>query len=194
MCQIAAMFITDLILLTALLPALIRCFSYARIAEECIRQDISSQAVVSLDDVVFEGCQSSSNGGAVYIMNDLTIFAVSHCAFLLCSTVLDGGGIYFTGRSVSVVRFRGQNCFANCDSFCHLQVHSSEIGEISLNDSVMLCGECSSNTFSTQYSASLFESVEIIHLVNSTRNYAVTQGSGGCIASRNALLMQFCVI
>jgi hypothetical protein len=98
-----------MIVLIAIMLVFTRGWSSVRMAGECHREDLAAQFSVELFDLVFEGCQSTSDGGAVYVWNDLSVFAMSRCVFLFCHSIQNGGCLYFRGSSVGVFGFQGAN-------------------------------------------------------------------------------------
>jgi hypothetical protein len=114
----------------------------------CMQQNYSSELLVNLSNSVYDGCTSTTAGGAIYVGNGSTIFILLNCEFIRCHSSRQGGCIFFNGSSASVFGFRGINCSTVSNAaFLYLQANSSATGSILLNESTGFHGTSRSWSF-----------------------------------------------
>jgi hypothetical protein len=117
-----------LCLLSGLLPALAQCLSPI-IAADCSRV---TAAPVTLTGSIFDGCGTTSGGGAIYISSGTASVELTNCHFVRCSAGGSGGAISIAqSYSIRVTGFTGQDCSAGTDyGFCQFYASSSSLAKV----------------------------------------------------------------
>jgi hypothetical protein len=111
------------------------------------RVDYSQETQIQIIDAVFHGCSSSLSGGAVSIVRKPSTLLLRDCSFTACSSLLKAGAIFFFGSSfdgLSLMSLLG--LAVGEESAVYIMVSDIIITEVSLNHSLVIQGDCETNT------------------------------------------------
>jgi hypothetical protein len=138
----------------------------------CTRVTASSNAMVNITDTVFDGCSSTTAGGAVSA--DITgIAAIRSCNFISCSSSSTGGAIYSKVGDLQIAACSILNCNSSVGTSSLYSVYSSNGGEAT--GCSVTGGHCTENTWNMEGYSSAKQT--IVRGMNLTANTATYTGA-----------------
>jgi hypothetical protein len=157
---------------------------------DCTRY-VSTAMSVILSNLIYDGCTSSTSGGAVSL-NAVNMFAsITDCTFLSCVTSIGGCGVYLSGGGLVVLRCQFSDCQATQGSGPAVDAYwqsSSSLREWNISETVTTRGFCGGAN--TWYLASLswttgaditFERSNLTNSTSTLCGLAVTFSRGGIL-------------
>jgi hypothetical protein len=143
-----------------------------------IRQTPTSSAAYL--SCLFDGCQSASDGGAVYFASTSNTISFTDCRFVGCeSAAVCGGAIYiYDCLSFSLAATTAEGCAAPIGSFCRVWVYSSATGSLDIDG--LSASACSGDADSAMFLFDSYSSGSSSRLaaVNCSANFEADEGSG----------------
>jgi hypothetical protein len=120
-------------------------------------------------------------GGVIHVSNPSTIVDLFTCNFFRCLSDVSGAALNVEeANAIWIFRFTGVECFASVSaSFCWLSLSANSDGEVEVNESNGIEGNCPKNTF--YFDQQSESAITVIHDLNATSNSA-TNGASGLLA------------
>jgi hypothetical protein len=160
---------------------------------ECVRFNSTTDGNVEITESVFDGCNSTSRGGAVSLSAASLEAAINACTFLNCRSDDAGGAIYFDGFRLSVLWSSTFSCVAAWEG-ASLSAWGYASGAISsFSDGASVGGSCGENTFFL-YAGSSSDGESAVERANVTGNTVTQWAAAVCFNDASAFRFQFCEI
>jgi hypothetical protein len=166
-----------------------------RQASTCTRFSSTGSGVVSVSGLVFDGCTSTSSGGAVSLSSSTLSAMITNCRFSFCSTSGgNGGAIYFSGCGLEIQTCWIEDCSASLGAngaVCAYLSPSSYAGNWTFENT--LSTRCS-GAGNTWYMAG-GSAVDVVFTRSNVTDNSVQAGSSSCYFSAGRLFrFDFCAI
>jgi hypothetical protein len=153
----------------------------------------SSSTTETIKDAIFDGCHSTSNGGAIYLAISSLSADIISCTFLNCSSDGGGGAIYFSGFHLSILQSSTFSCVAAQEGTSLYAYYATSPATFQFSDGASVGGSSQSGTFCF-FAGSSTGSESSIERANVTGNTVSTYGAAVYFNQSDTVRFQFCEI
>jgi hypothetical protein len=156
-----------------LVVPLIRALPLIRAADICVRYECSScPSVIDLSRILYDGCQSSSAGGAIMIADRNSVLNLTNCEFWHCQAPTGGCVCANAFAAFLAFQLKVTECQASSTSSCFVNIYPTDQTALQVNETAITAGTCVYDSFSCKSSSSASMSPPLFRYFNSTGNEA----------------------
>jgi hypothetical protein len=148
-------------------------------------------AATTFRKCTFRGCQSSADGGALYLLSSSLTLGLVGCTFETCRA-LDGGGAFLVlALSFSLNETSGRNCSTYYDGFGYVNIYTTVGGSLGVQESS--AAACSSRVSTLLLSCSTHSSGSTtrVESLNSSANQVTFRASALYVGEQYRLSLHY---